>query len=151
MDAFHVQVYEGVGGDMFDIALNNLAVKGRLIVIGFISGYALYVACVGVHDTACNGVCSKHECRGRQTDSHVNADLAQAKRIPALVHLTYRQNLHTRNGKNYARTRSSQWCRAYQYIPHNYSRVCRAASHILSIGMEAPKSRETCVFSRCAT
>lgn len=32
-------VYEGVGGKMFDIALNNLAVKGRLVVIGFISGY----------------------------------------------------------------------------------------------------------------
>lgn len=32
-------VYEGVGGKMFDVALNNLAVKGRLVVIGFISGY----------------------------------------------------------------------------------------------------------------
>mmetsp|Transcript_59455 Transcript_59455/g.124243 ORF Transcript_59455/g.124243 Transcript_59455/m.124243 type:complete len:347 (-) Transcript_59455:105-1145(-) len=32
-------VYESVGGDMFDAAVNNLAVKGRLVVIGFISGY----------------------------------------------------------------------------------------------------------------
>ncbi|XP_041366682.1 prostaglandin reductase-3-like [Gigantopelta aegis] len=32
-------VYESVGGEMFDLCVNNLAVKGRLIVIGFISGY----------------------------------------------------------------------------------------------------------------
>ncbi|XP_053102765.1 prostaglandin reductase 3 isoform X3 [Hemicordylus capensis] len=32
-------VYESVGGKMFDLAVNFLAIKGRLIVIGFISGY----------------------------------------------------------------------------------------------------------------
>nr|XP_056710251.1 prostaglandin reductase 3 [Euleptes europaea] len=32
-------VYESVGGKMFDLAVNSLAIKGRLIVIGFISGY----------------------------------------------------------------------------------------------------------------
>lgn len=32
-------VYESVGGDVFDACLSNLAVKGRLIVIGMISGY----------------------------------------------------------------------------------------------------------------
>nr|XP_053769390.1 prostaglandin reductase 3 isoform X3 [Desmodus rotundus] len=32
-------VYESVGGTMFDVAVDALAVKGRLIVIGFISGY----------------------------------------------------------------------------------------------------------------
>ncbi|XP_015272222.1 PREDICTED: zinc-binding alcohol dehydrogenase domain-containing protein 2 isoform X1 [Gekko japonicus] len=32
-------VYESVGGKMFDMAVNSLAIKGRLIVIGFISGY----------------------------------------------------------------------------------------------------------------
>jgi hypothetical protein len=32
-------VYESVGGEMFDICVKHLAVKGRLIVIGFISGY----------------------------------------------------------------------------------------------------------------
>ncbi|XP_024067944.1 prostaglandin reductase 3 [Terrapene carolina triunguis] len=32
-------VYESVGGKMFDLAVNSLATKGRLIVIGFISGY----------------------------------------------------------------------------------------------------------------
>eukprot|EP00960_Hanusia_phi_P052650 761560-Hanusia_phi.AAC.1 len=32
-------VYESVGGSFFDTALNNLAKKGRLVVIGFISGY----------------------------------------------------------------------------------------------------------------
>ena len=32
-------VYESVGASFFDIALNNLAKKGRLVVIGFISGY----------------------------------------------------------------------------------------------------------------
>ena len=32
-------VYESVGGDMYDISVANLAVKGRLIVIGMISGY----------------------------------------------------------------------------------------------------------------
>lgn len=33
-------VYESVGGDMFVECVRNLAVKGRLIVIGFVSGYA---------------------------------------------------------------------------------------------------------------
>ncbi len=28
-----------MGGDMFEAAVNNLAVRGRLVVIGFISGY----------------------------------------------------------------------------------------------------------------
>eukprot|EP01098_Paradermamoeba_levis_P011289 TRINITY_DN482_c0_g1_i1.p1 TRINITY_DN482_c0_g1~~TRINITY_DN482_c0_g1_i1.p1 ORF type:complete len:406 (-),score=155.09 TRINITY_DN482_c0_g1_i1:120-1235(-) len=32
-------VYESVGGDLFEICVNNLAVRGRLIVIGSISGY----------------------------------------------------------------------------------------------------------------
>lgn len=32
-------VYESVGGAMFDLAVDALAVKGRLILIGFISGY----------------------------------------------------------------------------------------------------------------
>lgn len=32
-------VYESVGGAMFDLAVDALAIKGRLIVIGFISGY----------------------------------------------------------------------------------------------------------------
>ncbi|XP_054439762.1 prostaglandin reductase 3 isoform X1 [Pteronotus mesoamericanus] len=32
-------VYESVGGAMFDLAVDALAVKGRLLVIGFISGY----------------------------------------------------------------------------------------------------------------
>lgn len=32
-------VYESVGGGMFDVCLNNLANKGRLIVIGFITDY----------------------------------------------------------------------------------------------------------------
>jgi len=32
-------VYESVGGGMFDVCLNNLAEKGRLIVIGFITDY----------------------------------------------------------------------------------------------------------------
>ncbi|KAM3873647.1 prostaglandin reductase 3-like [Diretmus argenteus] len=32
-------VYESVGGSVFDLAVNSLANKGRLIVIGFISGY----------------------------------------------------------------------------------------------------------------
>ncbi|XP_029115772.1 prostaglandin reductase 3-like [Scleropages formosus] len=32
-------VYESVGGTVFDLALNSLAAHGRLIVIGFISGY----------------------------------------------------------------------------------------------------------------
>lgn len=32
-------VYESVGGEMFNTCVDNLAVKGRLIVIGFISGY----------------------------------------------------------------------------------------------------------------
>jgi prostaglandin reductase 3 len=33
-------VYESVGGEMFTTALKHLAVRGRLIVIGFISGYS---------------------------------------------------------------------------------------------------------------
>lgn len=32
-------VYESVGGSVFEAAVNNLANKGRVIVIGFISGY----------------------------------------------------------------------------------------------------------------
>ncbi|XP_064336511.1 prostaglandin reductase 3 isoform X1 [Camelus dromedarius] len=32
-------VYESVGGAMFDLAVDALATKGRLIVIGFVSGY----------------------------------------------------------------------------------------------------------------
>lgn len=32
-------IYESVGGEMYDICINNLAIKGRLIIIGFISGY----------------------------------------------------------------------------------------------------------------
>lgn len=32
-------VYESVGGGVLETAINNLATKGRLIVIGFISGY----------------------------------------------------------------------------------------------------------------
>jgi len=32
-------VYESVGGEMFDAALNNMAKHGKLIVIGFTSGY----------------------------------------------------------------------------------------------------------------
>ncbi|XP_006897311.1 PREDICTED: zinc-binding alcohol dehydrogenase domain-containing protein 2 [Elephantulus edwardii] len=32
-------VYECVGGPLFDLAVNALATKGRLIIIGFISGY----------------------------------------------------------------------------------------------------------------
>ncbi|XP_057644682.1 LOW QUALITY PROTEIN: prostaglandin reductase 3 [Chionomys nivalis] len=32
-------VYESVGGTMFDLAVDALAIKGRLMVIGFISGY----------------------------------------------------------------------------------------------------------------
>ena len=33
-------VYESVGGEFLDICIRHLAVKGRLIVIGFISGYS---------------------------------------------------------------------------------------------------------------
>ncbi|CAH1796743.1 unnamed protein product [Owenia fusiformis] len=32
-------VYESIGGDMFDTAVKNLAIKGRLIIIGYIAGY----------------------------------------------------------------------------------------------------------------
>uniref|UniRef100_W5K2R0 15-oxoprostaglandin 13-reductase n=1 Tax=Astyanax mexicanus TaxID=7994 RepID=W5K2R0_ASTMX len=32
-------VYESVGGSIFDLAVNNLATRGRMLVIGFISGY----------------------------------------------------------------------------------------------------------------
>ncbi|KAM4689777.1 prostaglandin reductase 3 [Discoglossus pictus] len=32
-------VYESVGGEMFDNSVNSLATRGRLIIIGFISGY----------------------------------------------------------------------------------------------------------------
>jgi len=32
-------VYESVGGDTYEICVNRLAEKGRLIVIGYISGY----------------------------------------------------------------------------------------------------------------
>jgi hypothetical protein len=50
-------VYEGVGGDMFDVALNNLAVKGRLIVIGFISGYVPNLNLRLLHANVCMHVC----------------------------------------------------------------------------------------------
>jgi NADPH-dependent curcumin reductase CurA len=33
-------VYESVGGDIFEVCVNNLAVHGRLIIIGMVSGYA---------------------------------------------------------------------------------------------------------------
>lgn len=33
-------VYESIGGEMFDICLNRLAPRGKLIVLGYISGYA---------------------------------------------------------------------------------------------------------------
>ena len=32
-------VYESVGGETYETCVNRLAVKGRLIVIGYISGY----------------------------------------------------------------------------------------------------------------
>jgi len=32
-------VYEGVGGEMFDIAVKHLAVRGRLLIVGYISEY----------------------------------------------------------------------------------------------------------------
>lgn len=32
-------VYESVGGSVFDLAVNNLAQHGRLLIVGFISGY----------------------------------------------------------------------------------------------------------------
>ncbi|XP_031568103.1 prostaglandin reductase-3-like [Actinia tenebrosa] len=32
-------VYESIGGNIFDVCVNRLATKGRLIVIGFITGY----------------------------------------------------------------------------------------------------------------
>ncbi|XP_070603544.1 prostaglandin reductase 3 [Erythrolamprus reginae] len=32
-------VYESVGGEMYDLAVKSLAIKGRLIIIGLISGY----------------------------------------------------------------------------------------------------------------
>ncbi|XP_069476840.1 prostaglandin reductase 3 isoform X2 [Ambystoma mexicanum] len=32
-------VYESIGGDMFDLAVRNLATNGCLIIIGFLSGY----------------------------------------------------------------------------------------------------------------
>uniref|UniRef100_A0A8C6XII4 15-oxoprostaglandin 13-reductase n=1 Tax=Naja naja TaxID=35670 RepID=A0A8C6XII4_NAJNA len=32
-------VYESVGGEMYDLAIKSLAIKGRMIIIGFISGY----------------------------------------------------------------------------------------------------------------
>ena len=32
-------MYESVGGEMFDVCVNSLAVGGRLIVIGMITGY----------------------------------------------------------------------------------------------------------------
>ncbi|KAK3534784.1 hypothetical protein QTP86_024746 [Hemibagrus guttatus] len=32
-------VYESIGGAVFDLAVNNLAQQGRLLVVGFISGY----------------------------------------------------------------------------------------------------------------
>lgn len=32
-------VYESIGGEMFDTCVNRLATKGRLVTIGFITGY----------------------------------------------------------------------------------------------------------------
>ena len=32
-------VFESVGGSMFDTCVNNLAIKGRIVVIGAVSGY----------------------------------------------------------------------------------------------------------------
>ena len=32
-------VYESVGGEVYNTCVNRLAIKGRLIVIGYISGY----------------------------------------------------------------------------------------------------------------
>ena len=32
-------VYESVGGAQFEAAVSNLSIKGKLLVIGFISGY----------------------------------------------------------------------------------------------------------------
>jgi len=32
-------VYESVGGDTFDACVSNMAIKGRLVIIGFIGGY----------------------------------------------------------------------------------------------------------------
>ncbi|XP_048882900.1 prostaglandin reductase-3-like [Brienomyrus brachyistius] len=45
-------IYESVGGDVFDLAINNLAVKGRLIIIGFISGYQSDLGLAPVKTTA---------------------------------------------------------------------------------------------------
>ncbi len=40
-------VYEGVGGAMFDNALNGLAPRGRLIIIGMMSQYQVCVRGAG--------------------------------------------------------------------------------------------------------
>lgn len=45
-------VYESVGGEQFEAAVNNLAVKGRLVVIGFISGYQDGSGWTGAADAA---------------------------------------------------------------------------------------------------
>jgi len=45
-------VYEGVGGDMFDTAVNNLAMHARLLVIGFISGYESELGVAKSHTAA---------------------------------------------------------------------------------------------------
>lgn len=34
-------VYEGIGGDIFDVCMKHLAVQGKMIIIGFISNYKL--------------------------------------------------------------------------------------------------------------
>lgn len=52
-------VYESVGGDMFDECVKNLAVKGRLIVIGFVSGYADQSAWKGVAKDATGATVAK--------------------------------------------------------------------------------------------
>lgn len=33
-------VWESIGGDVFDILFKNLAIKGRMVIIGAISKYA---------------------------------------------------------------------------------------------------------------
>jgi len=44
-------VYESVGGDTFEICVNNLAVFGRLIIIGMVSGYPSGSAWLGSKDS----------------------------------------------------------------------------------------------------
>jgi len=51
-------VYESVGGETFEICVNNLAVLGRLVIIGMVSGYASGAAWGGN-----SGEVSKHAAR----------------------------------------------------------------------------------------